>query len=272
MADLRVPDLRVLIGGASTPVLRAVVDSGPEGLWARIVSPAAAPLPPAPIGEADARRVFAEAGLPVLESRRCSTAREAVQAAESFGFPAALKIASPDIAHKSDAGGVALDLGSAEAVAEAFAAVTDAARTAHPDARLEGVLVSPMAGDGVEVILGVQHDPTFGPVVLCGLGGVFVETLGDVAFRAAPFDAAEARRMVGELRGLPLLTGARGRPPADIDALADALAALSRFAAAHAGQIASAELNPVLVRPAGQGVVALDALIVPMTGAADREA
>ena len=231
----------------------------------------AAPLPPAPIGEADARRVFAEAGLPVIESRRCRTAREAVQAAEAFGFPAALKIASPDIVHKSDAGGVALGLGSAAAVAEAFAAVTGAARAAHPDARLEGVLVSPMAGDGVEMILGVQHDPTFGPVVLCGLGGVFVETLGDVAFRAAPFDAAEARRMVGELRGLPLLTGARGRPPADVDALADALAALSRFAAVHADRIASAELNPVLVRPAGQGVVALDALIVPAADAAAGE-
>lgn len=231
--------------------------------------PAVAPLPPAPVGEADARRVFAEAGLPVLESRRCRTAREAAEAAEAFGFPAALKIASPDIAHKSDAGAVALDLGSAEAVAEAFAAVHDNARAAHPDARLDGVLVSPMAGDGVEMILGVQHDPTFGPVVLCGLGGVFVETLRDVAFRAAPFDAAEARRMVRELRGLPLLTGARGRPPADVDALADALAALSRFAAAHAGRIESAELNPVLVRPAGQGVAALDALIVPSRGAAD---
>ena len=230
--------------------------------------PAAAPLPSAPVGEADARRVFAEAGLPVLESRRCRTAREAAEAAEAFGFPVALKIASPDIAHKSDAGAVALDLGSAEAVAEAFAAVHDNARTAHPDARLEGVLVSPMAAGGVEMILGVQHDPTFGPVVLCGLGGVFVETLRDVSFRAAPFDADEARRMVRELRGLPLLTGARGRPPADLDALADALAALSRFAAAHAGRIESAELNPVLVRPAGQGVTALDALIVPRPGGA----
>lgn len=109
----------------------------------------------------------------------------------------------------------------------------------------------------------MQHDATFGPVVMCGLGGVFVEALEDLSFRAAPFDAAEAHRMLQELQGFPLLTGARGRPPGDVDALAAALAALSRFAAAHAGQLQSAELNPVVVRPAGQGVVALDALIVP---------
>ncbi len=227
--------------------------------------PAVVPLPPPPIGEAVASRIFAEAGLPLIESRLCATAREAAQAAAELRFPVALKIASPDIAHKSDAGGVALDLGTMDAVARAFAAVTGKARLARPDARLDGVLVSPMINGGVEMILGVQHDPTFGPVVMCGLGGVFVETLGDVSFRAAPFDAGEAHRMLRELQGFPLLTGARGRPPGDVDALAAALAALSRFAAAHAGQIESAELNPVVVRPAGHGVVALDALIVPKT-------
>ena len=227
--------------------------------------PAAVPLPPPPIGEAVASRIFAEAGLPLIESRQCATAREAAQAAAELGFPVALKIVSPDIAHKSDAGGVALDLGTTDAVARAFAAVTGKARLARPDARLDGVLVSPMINGGVEMILGVQDDPTFGPVVMCGLGGVFVETLGDVSFRAAPFDAGEAHRMLRELQGFPLLTGARGRPPGDVDALAATLAALSLFAAAHAGRIESAELNPVVVRPAGHGVVALDALIVPKT-------
>ena len=229
--------------------------------------PTAVPLLPPTIGEAVASRIFAEAGLPLIESRLCATAREAAQAAAELGFPVALKIASPDIAHKSDAGGVALDLGTADAVARAFAAVTGQARLARADARLDGVLVSPMIDGGVEMILGVQDDPTFGPVVMCGLGGVFVETLGDVSFRAAPFDAGEAHRMLRELQGFPLLTGARGRPPGDVDALAAALAALSRFAAAHAGQLESAELNPVVVRPAGHGVVALDALIVPKTTA-----
>ena len=229
------------------------------------VAPAAIPLPPPPIGETAARRIFADAGLPVIESRLCGTARDAAEAAAELGFPVALKIASPDIAHKSDVGGVALDLGTPEAVARAFTALVAAARSARPGAHVEGILVSPMVTGGVEMILGVQHDPTFGPVVMCGLGGVFVEILADVCFRPAPFDAAEAHRMLRELRGYPLLAGARGRPPGDVDALAAALAALSRFAAAHAGQLESAELNPVLVRPVGQGVVALDALIVPGT-------
>ncbi len=230
------------------------------------VAPATIPLPPPPIGEAAAGRIFADAGLPVVESRLCGTGRDAAQAAAEFGCPVALKIASPDIAHKSDAGGVALGLATADAVTRAFAAVIGRARSAHPDAHFDGVLVSPMVTGGVEMILGVQDDPTFGPVVMCGLGGVFVEALEDVSFRAAPFDAAEAHRMLRELQGFPLLAGARGRPPGDVDALAAALAALSRFAAAHAGQLDSAELNPVLVRPAGQGVVALDALLVPKAG------
>ncbi len=229
--------------------------------------PVAAPLPPAPIGEAAARRAFAEAGIPMVESRLCVDPREAARAAAQLGFPAAVKIASPDIAHKSDIGGVALDLAAADDVAQAAAAILRTARSARPDARIDGVLVSPMVRGGVEMILGVRHDPTFGPVVMCGLGGVFVEVLSDVAFRPAPFDDAEAHRMLRELRGFPLLAGARGRPPADVDALAAALVALSRFAAGHAGRIESAELNPVVVRPAGQGVIALDALIVPRTDA-----
>lgn len=225
------------------------------------------PLPPAPVGEAEARRILAEAGLPMVASRLCTTAGHATEAAAALGFPVALKIASPDIAHKSDVGGVALDLETPDAVAEAFAAVIDKTRGACPRARVDGVLVSPMVRDGVEMILGVQHDPTFGPVVMCGLGGVFVEILADTSFRPAPFDDAEAHRMLRELQGYPLLAGARGRPPADVDALAAALAALSRFAAAHAERLESAELNPVAVRPAGQGVIALDALLVPRTEA-----
>ena len=234
------------------------------------VAPATIPLPPPPIGETKARRIFADAGLPVIDSRLCGTARDAAEAAAGFGFPVALKIASPEIAHKSDIGGVALDLDTPEAVAQGFAAVLAGARSNRPGAHVDGILVSPMVTGGVEMILGVQHDATFGPVVMCGLGGVFVEALEDVSFRAAPIDAAEAHRMLRELRGFPLLTGARGRPPGDIDALAAALAALSRFAAAHAGELESAELNPVVVRPAGEGVVALDALIVPATTTAGR--
>ena len=232
--------------------------------------PVVEPLPPPPIGEALASLLFARAGLPMVKSLLGLDPREAALAATQLGFPVAVKVASLDIAHKSDVGGVALDLDTPEEVMEAFTAVTGKARAACPHADIYGVLVSPMVRDGVEMILGVQHDPTFGPVVMCGLGGVFVEVLADVSFRPAPFDVAEAHRMLRELQGYPLLAGARGRPPGDVDALADALAALSRFAAAHAGQLDSAELNPVVVRPAGQGVVALDALIVPATTTAGR--
>jgi hypothetical protein len=120
-----------------------------------------------------------------------------------------------------------------------------------------------MVSGGVETIMGVQQDPTFGPVVMFGLGGIFVEVLKDVAFRVAPFDEQEAHRMMRELRGFPVLEGVRGRPRGDLDATAAALAALSRFATTHRDSLQSAELNPVLVLPEGQGLVALDALIVP---------
>ena len=120
-----------------------------------------------------------------------------------------------------------------------------------------------MITGGVETIAGVVQDPIFGPVVMFGLGGIFVEVLKDVTFRVAPFDAAEAQRMIREIRGFAVLDGIRGAPSADVDALASMLAALSRFAAANAGTIESVDLNPVLVMPAGEGVVALDALLVP---------
>ncbi len=227
-----------------------------------VATPAPEPLPAPPIGEQTAKQILAKAGLRVVEEQLCSTADEAVSAATRLGFPVVLKIASPDILHKTEVGGVELGLTTAKDVVQAFAAVTGRARLARPDARIKDVLVSRMVTGGVETILGVQDDPTFGPVVMFGLGGIFVETLKDVAFRVAPFEPDEAHRMMRELQGFPLLDGARGRPPCDLDALATALSALSRFAAAHAGQLQSAELNPVMVLPAGQGLVALDALIV----------
>ncbi len=224
-----------------------------------------APLPAAPIGEAVAKALLVEAGLRMVDERACATTDAAVAAATTLGFPVALKIASLEIPHKTDIGGVMLGLDSPGEVAQAFADVTGRARMAHPEARLDGVLVSRMVTGGVETIMGVRYDPTFGPVVMFGLGGIFVEVLEDIAFRVAPFDTAEAHRMMRELRGFPLLDGVRGRPRGDLDATASALAALSRFAAAHADGLDSAELNPVVVLPEGRGVVALDALVVPKT-------
>jgi hypothetical protein len=173
----------------------------------------------------------------------------------------ALKVVSPDIPHKTEVGGVALNLADAAAVRAAFTSIMEQAAARMPAAAIAGCLVAPMVTDGVETILGVQRDPVFGPVVMFGLGGIFVEVLEDVTFRVAPFDEAEARRMIGEIRAHKVLEGVRGRPPADIDALAGALSRLSLFAAAHGEVIDSLDLNPFVVRPRGQGALALDAVL-----------
>jgi hypothetical protein len=153
-----------------------------------------------------------------------------------------------------------LDVPAAEAAA-AYERLVAQVGARAPRARIEGVLVSPMLLDGVETIVGVQNDPVFGPVVMFGLGGVFVEVMRDVTFRIAPFGVEEARRMIGEIKGAAVLGGGRGRPASDIDALAKGLSRLSRFAAAQRGQFTSIDINPLLVRPRGAGV-ALDALML----------
>jgi hypothetical protein len=192
-----------------------------------------------------------------------ATREEAVAAAGAIGFPVVLKVLSADIAHKSEAGGVALGLRNAEEVAAAFDAMMARVRAHSPQAHIEGALVARMIEGGVETVIGTKRDPVFGPVVLFGLGGVYVEVLKDVTLRLAPVDRATAREMIRGIKGYPLLAGARGRPPADIDALADALVAMSRFAAAHP-QVTSAEINPFIALP--QGGVAVDALILREKG------
>ena len=230
------------------------------------VRPASHPvIPPPPIAEHTAKRILSEAGLPMVEERLCSTPRDAGVAAGNLGFPVVTKVTSPDIPHKTEVGGVEIGLESVAAVEKAAITVLNRAQQAHPDARLDGVLVSRQVIGGIETIFWIQHDPTFGPIVMFGLGGIFVETLQDVALRAAPFDQDEAHRMIRELQGFPVLAGSRGRPAGDLEAVATALVALSHFAAANADNIASAELNPVVVLPKGQGVVALDALLIPTT-------
>lgn len=221
--------------------------------------PAFAPLPGGPLGEREAKAVLAAAGLPMVADRLATSASEAVTAARATGGQVAMKIVSPDIPHKTEAGGVRLDV-SANGVGVAYEAIVRSARAYNPRARLGGVLISPMVRGGVECILGARMDPVFGPVVLFGLGGVFTEVLKDVAFRRAPFGPETAREMIGELRGAALLKGARGQPPADLEALAQAISRLSLFAAAHGDAIESVEMNPIRALP--QGCLALDALIV----------
>ena len=219
-------------------------------------------LPSGTIGEVAALAILREAGLPTVDERLVESGEDAAEAARALGFPVVLKVVAPDIVHKSDVGGVALNVASAADAAEAYAAILARVAQAAPDATVEGCLVAPMIGDGVETILGVQRDPIFGPVVMFGLGGVFVEVLQDVTFRVAPFGEAEAHRMIGEIKAYRVLEGVRGRPPADIDALARALSRLSLFAAAAGDRLETLDVNPFMVRARGAGAVALDAVMV----------
>ena len=212
--------------------------------------------------EIDAKKLLAEAGVPAAPERLATTADGAVAAAGEIGFPVVMKIVSPDIVHKSEAGGVKLNLSSADAVRRAYDEILSSCATAHPKAKIDGVLVGKMVSGGVEAILGVQRDPVFGPVVMFGLGGIFTEIMKDVTFRLAPFDETEAMEMIRSIKGFPLLDGARGRKKCDQAALAKALSKLSILAAANRDTLASIDINPVVVLPEGDGVAALDAVIL----------
>lgn len=225
-------------------------------------SPARLPrLSPGGLDEVEAANVLREAGIPMVDYKIAQTADEAVAAARQFGFPVILKIVSPDIAHKSDVGGVALNLASDDAVRDAMRNILRNVREARPEAKLRGVAISPMVRGGVEMIAGVRDDAIFGPVVMVGGGGTAVEAFNDVAFRLPPFDRSEALDMIGELRSAALLRGIRGRGPCDISALADVLVALGDLGLVNAGAFDTIEINPVLVLPQGQGAIGLDALI-----------
>ena len=189
------------------------------------------------------------------------SAAEAEAAARALTRPVALKVQSADIPHKTEAGAVALDISGAGARA-ACDRVLAAAKRHAPNARIDGVLVQPMAPPGREVILGVNRDPQWGPLLMVGLGGVLVEALGDVALAPVPLDHTAARALLGRLKGAQLLGAFRGSPAADTDALIELIVRLSHFAADHADEIAEIDLNPVIVHGKGQGVSIVDALIV----------
>ena len=218
-------------------------------------------LPAATPTEAEAKRLLAEAGIASAPEAACDSAETAVAAAEGFGFPVVLKILSPDILHKSEIGGVLLDVADAAAVRDGFALLLERAKTAAPHARIEGVLVAKQLKGGVECILGIHRDPVFGPMAMFGLGGIFVEILKDVVFRRCPFGEDVAEQMIRSIKGAPLLLGARGRQPADVKALATMLARLSVFAHQAGSAIQSIDLNPVFAMPEGQGAFAADAVI-----------
>ena len=220
------------------------------------------------LNEVEAKALLAAAGVPVTPTRLARSAAEAATIAEELGFPAVLKIVSRDIVHKSDLGGVVLGLKNAAAVRRARREMLARVREAAPAARIEGVSVQRMAAPGIEVIVGATTDPQFGPVMMFGLGGVFVEVLKDVAFRIVPLAPRDAAQLVREIRGLPLLQGARGAAPVDLGVLERLVLAVSGFVADHP-DVAELDLNPVFAYP--DGAVAVDARIVLARPGAVRE-
>jgi acetate---CoA ligase (ADP-forming) len=206
-------------------------------------------------------RLFEEFGIPVAPTMLTRSPDEAAAAADRIGFPVALKIESSEITHKSDVGGVMLKLANAAQVRHAYGQIlADVGRRAA-GVKVDGIVVQRMAGEGVEMILGVKRDALFGPVILCGFGGILVEILKDFAIGIPPLSREQAHDMLNRLRGFSILAGARGKPAADIDALCDAIVNLSRLTSSLEGQLAGLDINPLIVLPKGHGVVAVDGLI-----------
>ncbi len=208
-------------------------------------------------GDAEAREVLQAYGIPLPKTILARTAEEAVAAAEAIGYPVVLKIASPDILHKTDIGGVKVNLTSAADVRDAFDLIIYRATRHMPDANIWGCQVQQMIKGGRETIIGVNRDPQFGPLIMFGLGGVYVEAFKDVTFRVAPIDRREAREMIGEIRSYALLRGVRGEKPADMEAIADTLVRVSQLVTDFP-EIVELDINPLLAFAAGQGVLGLD--------------
>lgn len=214
------------------------------------------------VGDAEARTILEAYGLPIPQSEVAATVDEAVAIARRIGYPVVLKIASPDILHKTDVGGVRVGLGDEQEVRDAFELMTYRAQRYLPEARLWGCLVQEMARQGgIEVLVGMKRDPQFGPLVTFGLGGIYVEALKDVAFRIAPFSPQEAWAMLEEIRARAILEGVRGQPPADKEALVDALLRVGQLAQDFP-EIVELDINPLVVYPQGEGVLAIDMRLV----------
>ena len=213
------------------------------------------------ISEFEAKSILSTAGIPTNREFLTESCGEAIEAQKTIDGPVVLKVASPNIPHKTEIGGVLLNLTTKEEVEEGYKKLITSVQSNAPEAKIDGIIVAEMISGGIETVLGVTNDPVFGPTVMFGLGGVFVEVLKDVAFRVAPFGTEEARRMIDEIRGRAVLDGARGAPPADIEALANAISTLSIFAAENSDNIQTIDINPFIALP--KGAVAVDALIIP---------
>ena len=209
--------------------------------------------------EVESKELLKKAGIPVVEAKLARSKQEAISVSKEMGFPVVLKISSPDVVHKSDSGGVKLGLANAAQVGKAYSEIVSSIKKAYPEAQIEGVSVQSMAPSGVEVIVGMSKDPQFGPVLMFGLGGILVEVLKDVSFRIVPVAERDAREMIREIKGYPVLQGYRGQKPASIPALEQLILKVSQFVEKNP-QIKELDLNPVFAYP--DKAVAIDARII----------
>jgi acyl-CoA synthetase (NDP forming) len=209
--------------------------------------------------EVESKELLKKSGIPVVEAKLARSKKEAVSISKEMGFPVVLKISSPDVVHKSDSGGVKLGLANATEVGKAYNEIISSVKQAYPKAQIEGVSVQSMAPSGVEVIVGMSKDPQFGPVLMFGLGGILVEVLKDVSFRIVPVTARDAREMIREIKGYPVLEGYRGQKPVSIQALEKLIVKVSQFVEKNP-QIRELDLNPIFAYP--DKAVAVDARII----------
>lgn len=209
--------------------------------------------------EPEAKTVCHEYGIPITKFKVAKNETEAVKFAKEIGFPIVLKIVSPDVIHKFDVGGVVLNLNSEAEVRDAYNKILENVKQHKPDAKVLGIMVQEMAPQSTEVIVGATKDPQFGPALMFGLGGIFVEVLKDVAFRIAPISESDAKEMITEVKAYPILKGYRGQPPVDIDAIVKILLNTSKLVMEHS-EIKELDLNPILVYEKGAKTV--DARII----------
>ena len=209
--------------------------------------------------EFESKKILKQAGIPVVETKLAKTQKEAVSLSQKIGFPVVLKIVSPDVIHKSDSGGVKLSLNNVTEVKKAYDEILKKVKKQYPDAVIHGVSVQKMIQPGTEVIVGTSKDPQFGPVIMFGLGGIFVELLKDVSFRVIPVEQRDAQEMIKEIKGYPLLQGYRGKEPASLSALVEIILKISKLMEENP-QIKELELNPIFAYR--NKAVAVDARII----------
>lgn len=211
------------------------------------------------LSEIESKEFLKQAGINIIDTKLATSREEAISISRQFGFPVGLKIASPDIVHKSDAGGVKLGLKTAKQVGKAYEDILEAIRQEHPQARIQGVSVQKMARPGVEVIIGMSKDDQFGPVLMFGLGGILVEVLKDVSFRIVPLAKRDAAEMLREIKGYPLLEGYRGQEAVDVSHLEELLVKVSDFVEQNP-EVKELDLNPIFAY--SDGAVAVDARVI----------